>query len=108
MSQHYEIPQRDCLRCAGYTFPNGCANFCDNFEDEADFEIADDDFELDPSDATGEIICDNCFSSTTGHCPGQLDCDKWHMWAHGSPKAIDEKDMEPRTIGFHLLNSDQY
>lgn len=86
MSQHYEKPQRDC----------------DIFELDTD----DDDFDLDPFESRGEIICDNCLSSATGHCPGQLDCDKWHKWVGSGSRSIDEKDMEPRTIGFHLLNSD--
>lgn len=103
MPHSYEMPKRDCSNCTGYTFPNGCANYCDNFK----FDFDDDDFDLDPSEATGEIICDSCFSSTTGHCPGQLDCDKWHSWIGTSSKRIDETDMEPRTIGFHLLDSDR-
>lgn len=102
MSQPYDTPQRDCRKCTGYMFPNGCANLCDNFEDDPD-----DDLDLDPSEVAGESICDNCLTST-GHCPGQLDCDKWHKWAGFTGKIIDEKDAEPRTIGFHLLNSDLY
>ena len=102
MPQHHEIPQRDCRKCTGYTFPGGCANFCDIFE------LEDDDIDLDPSESRGETVCDNCLSSTTGHCPGQLDCDKWHNWVGSSRNRIDEEDLEPRTIGFHLLNSDQY
>lgn len=107
MSKSYDSPQQDCTRCNGYTFPNGCANFCDNFEYEDDFETDDVDFELDPSEARGEVICDNCLTDT-GHCPGQLDCDKWHRWTGNAGNAIDMNDLEPRTIGFHLLDSDRY
>ena len=103
MSRYYETPKRDCNRCSGYTFPGGCANFCDVFEPYAE----DDDFDLDPSEAKGEIICDNCLDSTTGHCPGQLDCDRWLQWLGSNRDRIDENDLEPRTIGFHLLNSDR-
>ncbi len=102
MSQHYETPRRDCRKCTGYTFPNGCANFCDLFELEAE----DDDFDFDPSESRGEIICDNCLSATSGHCPGQLDCDKWHGWTGNGSKPFDPIDIEPRTIGFHLLDSE--
>lgn len=100
MSQHYEKPKRDCRKCTGYTFPNGCANFCDLFED-----LYDEDIDLDPSESRGESVCDNCTSAITGHCPGQLDCDKWHRWI-GTGKPAIESDMEPRTIGFHLLDPD--
>lgn len=100
MSQHYDKPQRDCTKCTGYTFPGGCATFCDIFELDSD----DDDFDLDPSESRGENICDNCLSSTTGHCPGQLECDKWHSWCGNSRTPVSEKDLEPRTIGFHLLD----
>ncbi len=102
MSITYETPRRECANCTGYEFPGGCANFCDIFDDL----IKDDDFELDPSESRGECICDNCLTSTTGHCPGQLDCDKWHQWCGHNRAPVDEKQFEPRTIGFHLLDSD--
>jgi len=34
MSNHYESPKRDCSKCTGNTFPNGCAGYCDIFESE--------------------------------------------------------------------------
>jgi len=97
MSQHYDTPQRDCRTCTGYTFPNGCANFCDLFEEDID---------LDPSESRGETICDNCTSAITGHCPGQLDCEKWHRWCGNTKSPSSEDQFEPRTIGFHLLDPD--
>jgi len=100
MSQHFEKPVRECSKCTGYTFPGGCANYCELFE------IDDDYLDLDPPETRGETVCDNCLSAITGHCPGQLDCDKWRGWIGTSRSPIDEKDMEPRTIGFHLLDSD--
>lgn len=106
MPQPYDKPQRECARCTGNTFPNGCANYCYNFT-YIDVEVDDfifDEPDLEPSESRGESICDNCLTSS-GHCPGQLDCDKWHSWI-GKGKPIDESDMEPRTIGFHLLDSD--
>jgi hypothetical protein len=102
VSQHYEKPERDCSNCTGYTFPNGCANFCDLFDHE------DEDVDLDPSESKGESVCDNCLSATTGHCPGQLDCEKWHSWIGHSRKPISEDQFEPRTIGFHILDPDTH
>lgn len=52
MSHHYEIPQGDCRKCTGYTFPGGYATFCNN-----------------------------SLSSASGHCLGQFDCDKKHRWS---------------------------
>jgi len=86
MSRHYETPKRDCRKCTGNTFPNGCAGFCDNFE-ETDDELydhspqpsLDDDFDLDPRESRGEYICDNCLVDSY-HCPGQSGCTKYQRW----------------------------
>jgi len=64
----------------------------------------DDDIDLDPAESRGESICDNCTSAITGHCPGQLDCEKWHRWCGNTRSSISEDQYEPRTIGFHLLD----
>ena len=96
MSQHYDDPKRDCRTCTGYTFPHGCANFCDLFEEDID---------LDPSESRGESICDNCLTAS-GHCPGQFECEKWLTRIGANRKPVDLNDMDARTIGFHLLDSD--
>jgi len=70
--------------------------FADLFDDDIDFD--------DVMESRGEIICDNCLSGTSGHCPGQLDCEKYHCWMGTSVKSPDISDFEPRTIGFHLLD----
>jgi len=75
--------------------------------DDTDFEFYEDDFDFDPSEPRGETICDNCLVDP-GHCPGQMDCDKWLRWVGGNQERIDLSDMEPRTIGFHLLDPDKY
>ena len=52
-----------------------------------------------------EFVCDWCLTDA-GHCPGHKDCPKVQAFIKSEDPRIED-DMEPQTIGFHLLDPDE-
>jgi len=52
------------------------------------------------------VVCDNCLTDG-GHCPGQLECEKYLNWLDPKGKRnelFDESQYEIGTIGMHLAS----